>query len=119
MIATRLGVTRSAITHYLERYPALKKNVTEAEEAILDLAENKLQTKIDSGDMKAIKFFLETKGKRRGYVPRTEQEHTGIEPIQFNVVTQSIKEDTNAADTDNPDPETKPGDDIPTGQEHD
>ena len=45
----------------------------EEHENMNDLAENKLYTKIDSGDFQAIKFRLSTKAKDRGYVERVEQ----------------------------------------------
>jgi predicted transcriptional regulator len=117
VVAQNLGVDRSTVTYYLERNPEMREHLLTAEDAIIDLAENKLQNKINSGDMKALKFFLETKGKKRGYVRRVEQEHSGIEPVQFTVITQAIQEDTDATSSTDTNPETKSGDEVSPGQE--
>lgn len=44
-------------------------------ENLLDLCESRAAKKIDEGDRKTILFYLERKGKHRGYAARTE--HTG------------------------------------------
>lgn len=41
-------------------------------ETVADIAETKLQELIESGDFPAIKFYLSTKAKNRGYSERTE-----------------------------------------------
>jgi len=41
-------------------------------ESMIDLAESKLFKNIHDGDMKSVRFFLERKGKIRGYAARTE-----------------------------------------------
>ena len=72
-VATNLGVERSSVTRYLQRNPDMQVYLDEEHENMNDLAENKLYTKIDSGDFQAIKFRLSTKAKDRGYVERVEQ----------------------------------------------
>lgn len=67
-----VGIARS--THYLwmkedENY---KKSVDELQDAVLDFAEAKLHSLIQKGDVAATLFLLKTKGKKRGYVERTE-----------------------------------------------
>lgn len=62
----------------------------EPEETFVDFAERALAKKINSGDTTAIIFALKTKGKRRGYIEKTEQDITsGGEKISFS--TKEIK----------------------------
>ena len=57
--------------------PEIAAAFIEAEEVISDVAENRLLDAIRSGNMKAVMFYLKTKGKKRGYVER--QEMTGAD----------------------------------------
>jgi hypothetical protein len=41
-------------------------------EDLLDLAEEKLRSAIEDGDLKAVTFALKTLGRNRGYVTKTE-----------------------------------------------
>ena len=70
-------LTRNAI--YERRYdnPKIDAAFIEAEEMTADVAENRLLDAIRSGNMKAVMFYLKTKGKKRGYVER--QEMTGAD----------------------------------------
>jgi hypothetical protein len=67
-----LGCTRQAISLYVARYPQLARVVDDAVEFNLDLAETKLIDAVNQGEMTAIKFYLETKGKSRNYTRRHE-----------------------------------------------
>ena len=68
--ATGTKISRQAIRERVLRSPRLRRAIEEAEEASLDLAESKLMQAIDAGDINATKFFLETRGKRRGFSRR-------------------------------------------------
>lgn len=70
-----LGVNRSTIHRYVDRYPEVAQAVEDAKSLTLDLAENKLYERMMAGDSWAVCFLLKTQGKHRGYVER--QEHTG------------------------------------------
>lgn len=69
-----VGIARS--THYLwmtedEEY---KKAVEDLNDVVLDFAESKLHKLVDKGDTAATIFMLKTKGKKRGYVEKSEQD---------------------------------------------
>jgi hypothetical protein len=63
---------RCTVANYIERYPRLLQVVDETTEAVIDLAEHKLISAIDKDHDWAIRFYLETKGKSRGYTKRHE-----------------------------------------------
>ena len=56
----------------------------------LDFAESQLHKQIKEGEVSSTIFYLKTKGKRRGYVERTEHEVLG-EPITININRASGK----------------------------
>ena len=80
-----LGCTRQAVSLYVARYPQLARVVDDAVEFNLDLAETKLIDAVNQGEMTAIKFYLECKGKTRGYTRRTEITGAAGAPISFEV----------------------------------
>jgi hypothetical protein len=60
------------VRRYIKRYPACATAVERSENRNLDIAESKLLTAITKNEDWAIKFYLETKGKVRGYTKRSE-----------------------------------------------
>lgn len=72
LIAKKARVDWHTAKKYINDYPTVKR-VYDAEcEGITDMAEAKLIEAIRAGDFPAIKFYLTTKGKDRGYVERQE-----------------------------------------------
>lgn len=67
-----LHCTPMTVRNYLKRYPQLQAQIDEAVEANLDLAESKLLNAIGNGQDWAVKFYLEFKGRSRGYNRRHE-----------------------------------------------
>jgi hypothetical protein len=82
--------TRQTVYNYLKRHPELREVLEESREASIDQAESQLLDAVERGDINAIKFYLETKGKLRGYTRR--QEITGAEgrPIEVTNARQSF-----------------------------
>jgi len=88
VIARKIGCDWRTAHRYCTEYSTVRLVYEAEREGVLDLAETKLIEAIRDGDMAAIKFYLTTIGKRRGYTERQEIEHTGAGggPIVINVV---------------------------------
>lgn len=69
---TALGISRKTFYEWKEKKKKLAEGLEAAEEAIIDFAESKLVEHINNDDVQALIFFLRTKGKKRGYVEKTE-----------------------------------------------
>lgn len=89
-----VGIGRT--THYLwlKENPKYKKEVEETEERTLDFFENALFKQAKAGNMTAIIFYLKTKGKKRGYIERTEQSIEHKNGIKFIIEDETNKVDT-------------------------
>ena len=74
-IARRLKINRKTAADYCKKFPELVEAIKQEEESIIDEAEGGLFYKIKRKDQWAIGYFLARKGKHRGYVERTEQDH--------------------------------------------
>jgi hypothetical protein len=70
--AKSLGCHRATLYRFLERHPKLIEIAGEIDEETKDLAEGKVLDAIKSGCMQTVRWFLETKGKDRGYTRRVE-----------------------------------------------
>ena len=66
-VASRhLGCTARTFRRYFERYPALHDVRADCEATLIDLAEGKLYSTINGGNMTAIIFYLKCQAKDRG-----------------------------------------------------
>lgn len=65
--AQRLGTSYQLLRKYADRYPEIQEAIDSFEEQRLDFAELKLTKKIQEGNLNAIMFYLERKGRKRGY----------------------------------------------------
>lgn len=103
-IAKKCNVHRSAITRFLQTHPKMLILLEEEQEKIIDIAENRLHSLINDKDVRAIKFFLATKGKSRGYVPKQEVDLGGEikSNVDLSMITlcQAYNEGTNPSDTE-------------------
>lgn len=86
----KIGIDRT--THYLwmNTDAEYKKAVDELADVALDFAESKLHENMAEKDTTALIFYLKTKGKKRGYVERTEIEHSGLQ-LTFNEGSEACK----------------------------
>jgi len=72
------AVEISRETHYrwLREDEQYKEAVESIADIALDFAESKLHKSIENGSDTAVIFYLKTKGKKRGYIERSEFEIT-------------------------------------------
>lgn len=73
MAAAELGISRSAVTQRIGNSRALQAFVLEIEETLLDAAEAVIADAILKRDRQTTRWYMERKGKRRGYTTRVEQ----------------------------------------------
>lgn len=85
-----LNMTRYTFYKWKEKSKKLSDMLKEADEAMLDFAESKLMEHINDGDVTSLIFFLKTKGKKRGYVERVEND-VNINP--FEELMKSVSDD--------------------------
>lgn len=84
-------VNISRQTHYewYKKDLEYKKSVDDIADIALDFAESKLHKQIDDGDTTATIFYLKTKGKKRGYIERTEFSQVKEQPLFPDVSTDN------------------------------
>lgn len=80
--ARTLKVSRTTLWRYIGRHPALQDYLAEIDEEVLDLAEGKVLQAVRAGDMKTVMWFLECKGKDRGYTRRVEATGKDGAPVE-------------------------------------
>lgn len=85
-----LNITRQTFYTRKAKSKKLQELVEEADESLLDFAESKLVEHINNGDITSLIFFLKTKGKKRGYVERTEHD---VNANPFQELMESIGSD--------------------------
>ena len=73
----QVGIARSTFYEYLKSDKKFADNVKDIQDIALDFAESQLHKQIQSGNTSATIFYLKTKGKKRGYVERSEIVHDG------------------------------------------
>ena len=71
-VAKQLGITLSAVCHRIKRSEYLREQCKSIEETVLDMAEAALLKAVNEGEAWAITFVLKCKGKKRGWVERSE-----------------------------------------------
>ena len=67
-----VGISRKTHYEWLKIDPEYKEAVESVADIALDFAESQLHKQIQNGEVSSTIFYLKTKGKKRGYVERTE-----------------------------------------------
>ncbi len=74
---SKVGISRKKWNEWYDTDETFREWIDETVEGILDFAESKLLEKVKEGSEPSIFFMLKTRGKKRGYSERTEQQITG------------------------------------------
>jgi hypothetical protein len=74
MACKTVDISRQTHYRWMQEDEKYKAEVEDISDIALDFAESKLHGLIDKGDTSANIFYLKTKGKKRGYVERSEMD---------------------------------------------
>jgi len=89
-VVRRLGCAPQTLDNYLARRPELRALLAAESDSIIDTAESKLVEALHEGDWRAVQFTLETKGKGRGWVKRSEVTGANGTPLGLSAETMAL-----------------------------
>lgn len=87
-----VGIGRDTHYRWLRDDETYRREVESIDGIALDLAESKLHEEILGNNTTAIIFFLKTKGKKRGYVERSEVDFKQTTPDLSGMSTEELME---------------------------
>lgn len=67
LACSTVNVGRTTVFRWRKDDPDFDEAIKQVQEMVIDVVEHKLLSKIDDGDTDAIKFFLRSRAKDRGY----------------------------------------------------
>jgi len=82
-IAKKVGCDWHTAKKYIDTYATVGQAYQDECEKVLDLAESKVIEMIHASDGQMVRYYLSTKGKRRGYTER--QEITGADGGEVHI----------------------------------
>lgn len=86
-----VGINRSTHYEWLKTDDRYKAEVEDVENIALDFAESQLHKQISEGNTSGTIFYLKTKGKKRGYVERTEvHQETTYKSLDINIIDTGV-----------------------------
>lgn len=80
----QVDISRETHYRWLREDPDYKVAVESISDIALDFAESQLHKQIQGGEVTSTIFYLKTKGKKRGYIEKSEMEHSGLLSINWN-----------------------------------
>lgn len=98
----QVGIGRTTFYKYYNEDKNFRDEVNDISEIAVDFAESQLHKQIQDGNTSATIFYLKTKGKKRGYVERSEIQHDGSVKstiIEWKPPEQSNKDVTGSSTT--------------------
>ncbi len=81
----KVGVGRTQYYQWLIDDKKFSKEVDDIQNIALDFAESQLHQQIGDGNTSATIFYLKTKGKKRGYIERSELDVSTDDRIQIQI----------------------------------
>jgi hypothetical protein len=90
----KVGINRSTHYDWIKEDEQYRDAVNGIDDIAIDFAESKLHSQIDKGDTTATIFYLKTKGKKRGYIERTEYQIDVEKPIFKQIDLDVITDDS-------------------------
>jgi hypothetical protein len=84
-----IGVSRVTYYEYYKKDEEFKKSIDDIENTVLDFVESKLFELIEKKDVAATLFYLKTKGKKRGYIEKSEIDHNINLPSLPNIIIKT------------------------------
>ena len=89
-VAKQLNRDTLTVRKYIEKYgEEAEQAMRQAADAVTDIAEDRLIQQIKAGERWAIKFWLSTRGKHRGFTER--QEITGADGESLDIEVQFVR----------------------------
>jgi hypothetical protein len=85
-----IGITRQTYYYWLKTDEEFRKEVEDLENVTLDFAESQLFKQIKEGSTAATIFYLKTKGRKRGYIEKTELDVTNKNPDFSQLSTEEL-----------------------------
>lgn len=85
--AKEVGMTRQCMHVRIEKSPKIKAALLEIEEETVDLGEGHVLKYLRDGDKDMVKYYLDRKGKRRGYGSNVQ---LGINEAQIEAIIRSL-----------------------------
>lgn len=79
-----VGIDRTTHYNWMKLDADYKAAIEDIADMALDFAESALHTQIRRGEVTSTIFYLKTKGKKRGYIEKTEVENSGSLTINWN-----------------------------------
>lgn len=84
--ADKIGVPRSTIIRWRDKYPEFDEACKEIMEIAVDFVESRLYKQIKDGSEACTIFYLKTKGKHRGYVEKQQIDMSAeVKGVTINV----------------------------------
>jgi hypothetical protein len=93
-VARALGVHRATVMRFVDKRPKLLEAALDLRETMKDNAESSLYNAVLAGEPWAVRFFLTTQAKDRGYVERQEMDLRG--EVRQRVIEEVIDTGTSA-----------------------
>lgn len=86
----KTGISRATYYNWINSDDEFKAACEDVDEAVIDVVESKLLSQINDDNLTAIIFYLKTKGKKRGYVEKVEND---VSINTFEKLMQELPDD--------------------------